>query len=270
MSRTAIIAGTGALPLLLSRALTAQGRDHVIAGQQDFPVEGLTVTEPFRVERIVPFIDRLVKIGVTEVVFAGAVQRPKLDPLLFDFKTALLVPRMLPALQKGDDGLLRAVIGLFEENDLRVVGVSDIAPELVPTAGILGKHKPSRADTNDAARAAEIVAALGAIDVGQGAVVAHGLCLALESLPGTDAMLRFVAAIGPREGRDKGVMYKAPKPGQDRRIDLPTLGPATIAGASAAGLAGIAFEAGGTLLLDRPTMIAEADRLGLFLWAREK
>ncbi len=118
-----------------------------------------------------------------------------------------------------------------------------------------------------------MVAALGPLDLGLGAVVAQGLCLAVETLPGTDAMLDFAAAhagaLRPDPKAGRGVFYKAPKPGQDRRIDLPTLGPATVARAAKAGLAGIAWEAGGVILLDRAAMVAAAEAAGLFLWARE-
>jgi hypothetical protein len=120
----------------------------------------------------------------------------------------------------------------------------------------------------DAARAEAIVAALGAVDVGQACVVARGLCLAVEALPGTDAMLAQVAAL-PEALRPKGgLLYKAAKPGQDRRLDLPALGVETIKGAAAAGLAGIAFQAGSVICLDLPAMQAEAVARGLFLWAR--
>ena len=115
--------------------------------------------------------------------------------------------------------------------------------------------------------------ALGAVDVGQGAVVAQGLCLGVEALPGTDAMLDFVAHTGatlrPDPKGARGLLYKAPKPGQDRRVDLPAIGPATVAQAAAAGLAGIAWAAGGVLLLDRAATIAAAQESGLFLWSRE-
>ncbi len=137
---------------------------------------------------------------------------------------------------------------------------------------MLTAAQPGKADEKDATRAAAIVAALGQADVGQGAVVAQGLCLALETLPGTDAMLRFVAGLDdlrPDPKGAKGLLYKAPKPGQERRVDLPALGPGTVRAAAEAGLGGIAFEAGGVMLLDRDQMLAEADRLGLFLWARE-
>jgi len=148
--------------------------------------------------------------------------------------------------------------------------VQEIAPALVPGAGVLCGAVNER-DSTDAARAAAIVAALGRVDVGQGAVVQHGLCLAVEALPGTDAMLGAVAAIpaGLRPAGAKGVFYKAPKPLQDRRIDLPALGVETVRRVAAAGLGGIVWEAGGVICLDLPVMRAEAEAAGLFLWARE-
>ncbi|WBL31769.1 UDP-2,3-diacylglucosamine diphosphatase LpxI [Sinirhodobacter sp. HNIBRBA609] len=267
-SATALIAGTGALPRLLAQAAPGM----LICELDGFACE-IPGAEPlrFRIERLAVFLDALVDRGTERVCFAGAMRRPRLEAELFDMRTASLVPRLLPAIQAGDDATLRAVIELFEEWGLTVVGADEIAPELVPGAGIL-TGAPSDADLRDAARGAEIVAALGAADVGQGAVVAQGLCLATEALPGTDAMLEFAAlhqGLKPDPNGARGVFYKAPKPGQDRRIDLPALGPETVARAAAAGLAGIAFEAGGVLLLDRDATIAAAEKAGLFLWARE-
>ncbi|PTX48593.1 hypothetical protein IQ03_02323 [Gemmobacter caeni] len=266
MSRTAIIAGAGHLPAALAAALPSP----LVCTLDGFTPAGLAVDQLFRVERLVPFLRALEDAGVTRVVFAGAVQRPRLDPSLFDQGTAQMVPRLLAAMQAGDDATLREVVAIFEEAGFAVVGAQEVAPDLVPGPGILC-GTPGASDERDAARAAAIVAALGAVDVGQGAVVAQGLCLAVEALPGTDAMLDWVAqtARRPDPNGAKGVFYKAPKPAQDRRIDLPALGLETLKRAHAAGLAGIAFEAGGVILLDRTAMIAEADRLGLFLWARE-
>lgn len=270
---TAVIAGRGALPGLLAGALAAAGRPFLLAEMEGFPAE-VPGTEPmrFRVERLVPFLEALAERGVAQVVFAGAVRRPRLEPELFDPRTAMLVPRLLAAIQAGDDAALREVIAIFEEWDLPVVGAESVAPDLVPGPGLLCGAL-TEADRRDAARAAGIVAALGAVDVGQGAVVAQGLCLAVEALPGTDAMLDWVALAGaglrPDPAGARGLLYKAPKPGQERRADLPALGPETVRRAAAAGLGGIAWEAGGVLLLDRAAMLAEAEAGGLFLWARE-
>ena len=268
MSRIAIIAGAGRLPAALARELDAP----LICALEGYAPEGLVPDHGFRVERLVPFFHALEDAGVTTVTFAGAVQRPRLDPALFDPATAQLVPRLLGAMQAGDDATVRVVIALFEEAGFEVAGTAQIAPTLVPRAGVL-TGTVSAQDEKDATRAAAIVQALGAVDVGQGCVVAQGLCLAVEALPGTDAMLGAVQmlpeTLRPDPARGRGLFYKAPKPGQDLRIDLPTLGPATVAAAADAGLGGIAWQAGGVICLDLPDMQDVAAKAGLFLWARE-
>lgn len=270
MSRIALICGAGRLPMILTRALEAAGDPPVLAHMAGFEIEGAEGREAiaFRLERLVPFLNQLLDMGVDRVVFAGAVRRPRLDPAQFDPQTAMMVPRILSAMQQGDDATLREVLAIFEESGLAVQGADHVMPDLVPAEGVLSTRQPDARDMADATRAAAIVAALGQVDVGQGAVVARGLCLAVEALPGTDAMLRQVAALEALAPKGAGLLYKAAKPGQDRRVDLPTLGPETLRGAAAAGLAGVCFKAGGVLLIDRTEMVAEADRLGLFLWAR--
>lgn len=264
MSRIAVIAGQGSLAPAVIAAL-----DNPLVYALDGFAPAVPAT-PFRLERLVPFLDGLIDAGVGRVVFAGAVRRPRLDPEAFDPRTAQLVPRILTAMQSGDDAVLREVLRIFEEHGLSICGVDQILPDLVPGEGVL-TGQPSEADRRDAARAAEILAQTGALDIGQGAVVVQGLCLAIETLPGTAAMLDFAArhaALRPNPKGAKGLLYKAPKPGQDRRIDLPTIGPDTVDQAAAAGLAGIAWQAGGVILLDRDQAVRQAEAAGLFLWAR--
>ncbi|PKP70313.1 MAG: DUF1009 domain-containing protein [Alphaproteobacteria bacterium HGW-Alphaproteobacteria-4] len=268
MTGLALIAGAGALPRLLAGALR---EPFLLAELEGAPSEVAGEPLRFRLERLVPFLDHLHAAGVRRVVLAGGVRRPRLDPELFDARTATLVPRLLAAMQGGDDAALRLLIGIFEDWDFEVIGPDQVAPDLVPGAGVL-TGTPTPQDEADAARAAQIVAAIGAQDVGQAAVVARGLCLATEALPGTDAMLDFAArhrAVLPDAAARSGVLFKAPKPGQDRRVDLPAIGSETVARATAAGLAGIAWEAGGLIVLDRAATVAAAKAVGLFLWARE-
>ncbi|MGB3278982.1 MAG: UDP-2,3-diacylglucosamine diphosphatase LpxI [Pseudorhodobacter sp.] len=266
MTRTALIAGAGALPATLAAHLP---KPPLVAALEGYRPAGLTPDISFRIERLVPFLNHLVAQGVTRVCFAGAVQRPSLDPSLFDPLTAQMVPRLLAAMQAGDDATLREVLKIFEEFDLEILGAADLAPDLAPPAGLLTGTTTAQ-DSKDAVRAAQITQALGAVDVGQGAVVQAGLCLGVETLTGTDAMLAGVAQIPGhlRPKSTKGLFYKAPKPGQDLRIDLPTIGPQTLEMVAKAGLGGIAFQAGGTLMLDRAEMITRAQSLGLFLWSR--
>ena len=264
MSRTALIAGEGSLAPAIAAALD---RPLVYALDHLHPqVEA----KPFRLERLVPFLDELAEQGVTRAVFAGAIRRPRIEPDLFDPRTMAIVPRILMGMQSGDDAALRAVLDVFEEAGIAIASVDQILPGLVPGAGVLA-GEPTPRDQKDAARAAEIVQGLGTLDIGQGAVVAQGLCLAVEALPGTQAMLDFVrlhAGLKPDPKGPRGVLYKAPKPGQDRRIDLPTIGPDTVRQAAEAGLGGIAWQAGSVILLDREDAIARAEQAGLFLWSR--
>lgn len=265
----ALIAGAGALPAALAASLPARP---FVAAMEGFAPEGLAVDLSFRIERLYPFFNALHDAGVTQVAFAGAMRRPRLDPALFDPATAQIVPRLMHTLAQGDDATLREVIALFEEEGFAITGAAAIAPALVPGEGLLAGSLTPR-DQADAARASAIAEALGRVDVGQGCVVAQGICLATETIAGTDAMLAQVATLPeglrPPAQAGKGLLYKAPKPLQDRRIDLPALGPATVAAAAKAGLGGIAWEAGGVICLDQPAMKAAADAAGLFLWARK-
>lgn len=269
MSKIALIAGKGRLPLILADRL---GNDAVLAELDGFESLGETRdgVERFRLERLVPFLDRLQDLGVTRAVFAGAVHRPRLDPALLDPATLQLLPRIMAAMAQGDDGTLREVIALMGEWGIDVVGAQDICPDLIAAPGVLAGEVKAQ-DKQDAARGFAILAAMGAADVGQGCVVARGQCIALEALPGTDEMLAVLADQRARLALlpAGGVFCKAPKAGQDRRIDLPALGPATLGAAAKPGLRGIAFDAGGVLLIDRDAMVARAAELGLFLWARE-
>ncbi len=265
MSDLALIAGQGGLPAALVAALPE--RPYVCA-LDGFAPEGLMPDLTFRLERLVPFLDHLAARGITRVVLAGAVTRPRLDPSLFDAATAQLVPRLLAGMQGGDDGALRMVISLLEEDGLTVEGVETLAPALLPGPGLLAGTLPEGAQA-DADRAAAIVAALGAVDVGQACVVAEGMCLGVEALAGTNVLLAQVAALPESlRVRGRGLLFKAAKPGQDRRVDLPTVGPETLHGVAAAGLAGLVIEAGSVICLDLARMQAQAAEQGLFLWAR--
>jgi DUF1009 family protein len=269
----AIVAGRGALPRLLADHLAATGRPYRVVRidgialdwLQGHPVIGASFEKPGRL-----FAD-LRAAGCGTVVFAGGMRRPDLNPLRFDLTMIRLAPRLMAGLKQGDDATLRLIASVFEAEGFTIRAAHDILADLLAPAGIPTRAQPSEADRSDARRAAEIVALLGRADVGQAAVVANGICLGLESIQGTDALLDFVArTAGPfRTTGARGVLLKAPKPAQDWRVDLPAIGPATVEGAVRAGLAGIAVQAGGVLVLDRTATVAAADAAGLFLWGRE-
>ena len=269
----AIVAGRGDLPRLIAEDCARQGRTYRVVAFDGVALDWLDGHPVVRAAFEKPgrlFAD-LRAAGCAVVTFAGGMTRPAFRPLRFDLTMLRLAPRVLRGIRSGDDSTLRMVAGIFEAEGFAVRAPHEILTDLLAPGGILTRAAPGPADRSDAARAARIVAALGAADVGQAAVVAGGICLGVESIQGTDAMLEFVArtAAGVRPAGARGVVFKGPKPGQDRRMDLPAIGPGTVAGAAAAGLAGVVVEAGGVMVLNMRATVAAADAAGLFLWARE-
>ncbi|KNG93009.1 LpxI family protein [Pseudaestuariivita atlantica] len=259
----AILAGTGALPVAL-----AEAQPDALCLAFDTPDARIADrAEPHRLEKLGAAFDRLRAAGVGDVVLAGSI-KPRLDPAALDPLMQAEAPALLAALAQGDDAVLRAVIALIERQGFRVRGAHEVAGGLTLAAGAASVAEPDPVARNDIARARAILAALGPLDVGQAAVVAQGRCLGIETLQGTEALLSFVAATDPaRRPQAPGVLVKAPKPGQDLRVDMPAIGPDTVHQARAAGLAGIAVTAGQTLVLDRARLDAALTETGLFLWA---
>ncbi len=254
----ALIAGRGLLPRILFDR--SGGKDVLVTALEGFEPTELPVAISFRIERLGSFLKELSKRGVTEVCFAGGIERPSLNPAKIDAATLPLVPRMIKALGQGDDAALRIVIETFEEKGFRIRAAHELAPDLIPPVGLLGRHKHPKHSPDDIAKAKDVVALLGAADIGQACVIRRQQVLALEAMPGTAHMLRSIAGLGKG-----GILYKAPKPSQDRRIDLPAIGPDTLEQAAEAGLEGVVLAEGGVMILDRGATIDAADRLGLFL-----
>ncbi|MCX7644950.1 MAG: UDP-2,3-diacylglucosamine diphosphatase LpxI [Rhodobacteraceae bacterium] len=262
----AVIAGSGALPAAVLAA------NH---GAWMVRVEGVEAQNPgapeigARFEELGRLFDDLRAEGIDTVCLAGAMRRPALDPMAFDPKMRALAPRLAAAMQGGDDALLRLVVAIFEEEGFAVRGAHELVPGLVAGPGLLAGQPPDRTARDDAHRATAILAALGPLDVGQACVVGSGLCLGIETIQGTDALLEQVARTDPALRRGaRGVLVKRPKPGQDLRVDMPAIGPGTVRGAAAAGLAGIVVAAGSVLILDREDTLAAAGEAGLFLLAQ--
>lgn len=292
----ALIAGAGDLPGLLAERLIAAGDPPLICAMQGFP-PGVPAQLPrldFRIETLGSLLEALKARGVTRICMAGAVRRPAVDPAAVDAATRPLIGPVVAAMARGDDGTLRAIVGLIESQGFAVIGADAIAPDLLPPAGVPTRTRPP-ADAADLARLGEAtVADMGRKDTGQACVIRAGRVAAREGPAGTDAMLSallkpadpaaddpFFAAVDALsdllgQAADwlsatpgGGILFKAPKPGQERRVDLPVIGPETARLAVAAGLSGIVIEAGGVLVIDLPAVVVALDAAGLFLWVRE-
>ena len=262
----ALICGQGALPGLIVRN---SSHAPVIAALEQFEPEGLDADITFRLETLGTFLNLLGARGVAQVCFAGAIRRPKIDPERIDAATQPLVAKIAAALAGGDDAALRSVIDIFEEAGFEVVGFTQLVPALLPSVGVLSICQPEPQYRADVARAQQVVEGLSPLDMGQGCVVASGHILAVEAFGGTQWMLSSLSELRPADWPEGGVLYKAPKAGQERRVDLPAIGLETMAQAARAGLAGVAILHGEVVALDLPDVITEADRLGLFLWVCE-
>ncbi|HRH19504.1 MAG TPA: UDP-2,3-diacylglucosamine diphosphatase LpxI [Brevundimonas sp.] len=271
MDRLGLIAGGGDLPVRIVAACRAQGRPLFVIRLKGYADAALQTTDgvDLALGEFGKCLDALKKAGCSSVCLAGKVSRPDFSTFKVDLKGMTLLPGIIAAARQGDDALLRQVLGVFADAGFAIEGADAIlgGDQTLP-GGALGAVRPRDADRADIEKALRVARAIGDLDVGQGAVVSNGLVLAVEAQEGTDAMLERVATlpVDLRGTAPQGVLAKAPKPIQERRVDLPVIGVRTIELAHAAGLAGIAGQAGDLIVIDRPGVIAAADRLGLFVW----
>ena len=261
-----ILAGGGALPGRIAAAALAAGRAVFVLGFEGFADPDVLAPYPHEFVRLGAagrIRDRLHAHSCRELVIAGTVRRPSVLDLRPDRFGVRVLGRIGRAAFAGDDDFLSAIVRVLHEEGFVVRGVAEVLSEALGPAGLLTGAAPDATALADIERGVRVVRALGAVDVGQGCVVQQGIVLAVEAAEGTDAMLVRAGALArPGPG---GVLVKLVKPRQDRRVDLPTLGPQTVRLARAAGLRGIAFEAGGTLIMEHDAMLAAAAASGLFL-----
>jgi DUF1009 family protein len=275
MRKLGLIAGGGNLPVEIAEHCQRSGRAVFVIrlkGFADAGLEQFTGAEVGLAE-LGKCFKALKRAGCQAVCLAGQVNRPDFSSLMPDFRGLAALPAAIAAARKGDDALLRMLVTEFEKEGFAVEGAHEVMDDLGIAAGPLGCVAPTPECHDDIAKAMEAARTIGGLDAGQAAVVCRGLVLALEAAEGTDAMLARVAelpqALRGRPGAPLGVLAKTPKPAQETRVDLPTIGPATVRAVASAGLAGIVGEAGRLLVLDRESVITLADELGVFIFGVE-
>jgi DUF1009 family protein len=270
-----IICGGGAIPPAVAQAVIRRGRRVVL-----FPLRGIVdpdavATFPHCWIAVGQFgrFCRLARAeGCRDLVLVGGMVRPSLREVRLDWATLFAMPRIIRAFRGGDDHLLTGISRIFEAEGFHLLGAHEVAPDITAPPGPLGRHAPDAAALEDIDRGFALLSAMSPFDVGQAAVIAKGRVLAIEAAEGTDGMLRRLVALR-EEGRlglprGVGVLVKAPKLAQDRRFDLPSIGPDTVLNASRAGLAGIAVVAGGTIIAEPLRLVEAADFNGLFVVGR--
>jgi len=268
----ALICGGGSMPLAVADSVRASGREVLL-----FALRG--TADPAVVERyphhwLYPgqsskFLRLARAAGCRDVVLIGSMVRPSPWQFRLDFATLRVLPRVLAAYRGGDDHLLSNIARLFEQFGFRLLGAHQVAPEILVPKGTLGRSQPSEKDRADIALGLDYLRASGPFDVGQAVVVAGKLVLAVEAAEGTDQMLVRIAEMRANgrihSAAGSGVLVKAPKPNQDRRFDLPSIGPQTVENVVRAGLAGIAVVAGSTIMAEPAVLTKAADRSNIFV-----
>jgi DUF1009 family protein len=269
-----IISGAGSLPFAIADSVIAAGRPVVLFGLEGSADPGrigayrhhwVGATQPGKL------INLLRKEGCRDVVFIGGLRRPPWWKIRFGWRTLVMLPRMISLFRGGDDHLLTGVARIGEQYGFRIVAAHEVAPQILIAEGNLTAKTPTLADQHDIAAGFDLLRAIGPFDVGQAAVVSGRHILAIEGPEGTDAMLARVAELREsgviRSPRGAGVLVKAPKPQQDRRVDLPAIGPKTIETVRAAGLGGIAVIAGETILAEPERVTLAAEQADIFVTA---
>jgi DUF1009 family protein len=269
-----VIAGGGDLPQRVATAARRSGTPVVIAALEGFAEDWTSDFDHVRagLGELGKMIDYFKAQGVSDVTFCGVVKRPDFSALKVDWRGARALPQAIAAAAKGDDALLRVVVGVFESEGFAIAAPETFDDRLVAKEGRLGAVEPRAEHAQDIEKALDVAREIGRLDIGQGAVVCDGVVLAVEAQEGTDLMLARVAEL-PQAVRGaptarRGVLAKLPKPIQERRIDLPTVGVATIAGVDKAGLAGVVVEAGGALIVDVDAVARAAEAAGVFVLVR--
>lgn len=272
MGGLGIIAGGGELPIAVARNARTSGRPVYLLGLRGAADDAIAEFEHdwISLGEVRRTFELLHEHGCRDVILCGRVARPRFSDMRPDAKGVLLLPKLVNAARKGDDALLRAVVDIFEREGFHAVGIAEAAPELIAQEGACGRFAPSKEDHKDIARAFRVVRALGRLDVGQAACVCGGLVLAVEAAEGTDAMIARIAQLPENirgtSAAPRGVLVKALKPIQDRRTDLPVIGVETVRNVAAAGLRGIAIEAGNSLIIDRDAVVAMANAAAIFVY----
>ncbi len=260
------------MPFAVAESLKARGLDPVL-----FALKGAcdpAAAARFRHHWIaVGQLGRTMKLlrveNCKDLIFIGTLVRPALSEVRLDWGTLRVLGRIWSAFRGGDDHLLSGIGRIFEQEGFRLLGLKEVAPDLLMPEGCITRRLPGQEAASDIAKGRDVLSALGPYDIGQAAVVIDGHVVGVEGIEGTDAFLKRIADLRAggriRAAAGRGVLVKAPKRGQDLRYDLPAIGPRTIEGAAVAGLSGVAVVAGNTVVADPQAMIEAADRAGLFV-----
>jgi len=255
------IAGEGELPALLARAMLARGLD----------ITAIALSEPIyrQLQPLVPrlhclspgqgnkIIEALKRDGVRDLVLIGKVSKDVLFRRWRFDRRAWRILRRAKSFQ--DDVLLTEIIRELESEGIRVVEQSYFLPDLCPQGGVLTRRQPSRREWQDLEYGFGAARSVGMLGIGQTIVVKHGTILAVEAMEGTDEAIRR----GCHLAHDSAVVVKVSRPGQDLRVDMPTVGMNTLQVMREGHATVLAIEAEKTIVLGGEAFPRLADEAGI-------
>jgi UDP-2,3-diacylglucosamine hydrolase len=259
--RIGLVAGSGRFPVLFADTARRRGVGVIAVAHRgetdpelERAVEAITWIHPGELDRM---IAALKASGVRRTVMVGGIAKPRLfRELRPDARALALLARVG---QLRDDLVLRAVAAELESEGIAVVASTVYLSDIVPVAGVLGACAPTAEEWRDIRFGFRVAKVIGQFDIGQSVVVRSGAVIAVEGIEGTDATIRRAGQLANGDI----VLVKVCKPTQDRRFDLPAVGPATVTALEQVQARALAVEAGSTIILDREELIAVADRAGI-------
>jgi DUF1009 family protein len=271
--KVAIIVGSGDLPVQIVNGAKALGVDFSIVRFQGVPADIFSNENLIEAtfERISDLFYELKSQNFNAVVCCGYIPRPKLNFSEISIDSHLILEPIMKNFISGDEAIFLSILKLFKDMNLMPLSISELVPNLFPTEEFLTRHKPIESDIIDAERSEQILEVTSSADLGQSLVVSKGVCLAIETALGTDAMLDFLQNVKKNDSSayQGGILYKAPKKGQNQFIDQPVIGLPTIKGVKQAGLSGIVIKHSKVICLEPEKIINLADDLGIFIWSKK-
>ena len=272
-NRIALISGSGELPKLIIRELNLNGIEPIV-----FSPIGIKVNIPSSVDNILfnlvdfeGLIYELKKRFISYLVFAGKITRNNIiDETFSAIKNFSAIKKYNINLKETDDVLLRNIGFFFENQGFHILSINEILPDLFLKEGSITKRKPTKQDQNDIIKAIEFHKVMSKADIGQSLIVSNCLCIAIETLPGTDAMIKFVLNFKSTDKKNinvsEGILFKSLKINQDPRFDFPVVGEKTLRNIKNAKINGLALLENRLILLNKEKLIKLANELDLFIF----
>jgi DUF1009 family protein len=262
----ALLCGGGKLPINVAEACIADGIKPLIITFKGQPQPDLSNLKLDTMEcglgQVGKVLQTLKDNGIKRICMAGHLSKPSLFDIKFDITGLKLMSKLR---SKHDDALLRAVCELFEQNGIAISAAHELCPALLAPVGMITPNALTEEQMTDVSIGLKAVTTLGALDIGQAAIIKDGVVIGVEGVEGTKALIERCASLRGASGKG-GILVKVAKPKQTLKVDMPTVGVETVFSLGDYNYDGMAILGNKTLMLDKDQMIIQAAERGLFIY----